>query len=243
MSFSVSCPLSGIEYSSRGIGGFFAQPRNLVTAGTLPAAARHHPLQPRSAARARRRLRRRAGRSATTSPRSDYSDEFVARYLAPMASAIWSSSLDEHPSVSGADARPLHAEPRHALGRCASGVARRPRRQPYLHPQARRAAGRRCPHGRRDPLGAPVRERRSRDCLREPAVGTSRRRRVRLPWRPGAAAPRGRERRGARRSRPFHDDDERRVAAHGRAGVARHAAAPARPGTTALAPPTMLRHQ
>jgi len=93
MSFSVSCPRSGIEYSSRGIGGFFAQPRNIARPG-------HYRLL-----REILRFNREAPRVLTTPAAAswtlgdylaeeDYSDEFVARYLAPMASAIWSSSLD-----------------------------------------------------------------------------------------------------------------------------------------------------
>ena len=93
MSFSVSCPRSGIEYSSRGIGGFFAQPRNIARPG-------HYRLL-----REILRFNREAPRVLTTPAAASwtlgdylaedgYSDEFVARYLAPMASAIWSSSLD-----------------------------------------------------------------------------------------------------------------------------------------------------
>jgi predicted NAD/FAD-binding protein len=93
MSFSVSCPASNFEYSSRGLQGFFAQPHRLVR----PA---HYRLL-----RDILRFNREASRVMTTPGAESwtladflrgqrYSDEFAARYLAPMASAIWSSSLD-----------------------------------------------------------------------------------------------------------------------------------------------------
>ena len=92
MSFSVSCPVSGFEYSSRGLAGFFAQPKRLAS----PA---HY------------RLLRDIVRFNNESPAildatgaegwtvGDYLRErqhgahFASHYLAPMASAIWSASV------------------------------------------------------------------------------------------------------------------------------------------------------
>jgi uncharacterized protein len=91
MSFSVSCASSGLEYSSRGLGGFFAQRRRLLT----PA---HHRLLWQIA---------RFNRIAPAVLDSDAGDEltlgdflrerrfdglFLERYLLPMTSAIWSAS-------------------------------------------------------------------------------------------------------------------------------------------------------
>ncbi len=93
MSFSVSCAATGLEYSSRGLRGFFADRRNRVRAAHYRLLAdiirfnrEAPPLveEPEAAEmtigeflRARR-----------------YGEDFVTRYLTPMASAIWSSSLD-----------------------------------------------------------------------------------------------------------------------------------------------------
>lgn len=93
MSFSVSCGRTGFEYSSRGIRGFFAQPRNAVRPAHLRLLAdivrfnREAPL-----------VLDTPGASGETldeylAPRG-YSAPFVSRYLVPMASAIWSASVD-----------------------------------------------------------------------------------------------------------------------------------------------------
>lgn len=93
MSFSVSCPATGIEYSSRGALGFFAQPRNVIRLD-------HYRLL-----RDIVRFNREAPRVLTTPgaeswtlgeyvTRERYSDAFTTRYLVPMTSAIWSASLD-----------------------------------------------------------------------------------------------------------------------------------------------------
>ncbi len=93
MSFSVSCRESDFEYSSRGLRGFYAQRTNAVS-------------------RAHMRLLfdiLRFGRDARTLLTNDGVDsptigaflearrfgvEFIERYLYPMASAIWSASID-----------------------------------------------------------------------------------------------------------------------------------------------------
>ena len=93
MSFSVCCPRTGFEYSSRGARGFFAQRRNLFRAAHLRLLT------------AITRFNRRAPK-LLDQPDADrvtlgdfldegrYGDEFAERYLYPMASAIWSSSFD-----------------------------------------------------------------------------------------------------------------------------------------------------
>lgn len=91
MSFSVSCPSTGLEYSSRGVAGFFAQPRNLVRPahyGMLADIIRFNREAPDLIADSN-------GDEVTLGEfvqRERYGDEFVNRYLVPMTSAIWSAS-------------------------------------------------------------------------------------------------------------------------------------------------------
>ena len=93
MSFSVSCTRTGFEYSSRGARGFFAQKRNLFRGPhlrLLAAIARFNRCAPRLL----------AASDATHVTLADFLDEerygseFMERYLYPMASAIWSASVD-----------------------------------------------------------------------------------------------------------------------------------------------------
>jgi predicted NAD/FAD-binding protein len=93
MSFAVSCRRSGLEYSSRGANGFFAQRRNLVNAT--------HLLLLREILRFNREapvlLRAPDAAHQTLGDFLDarrFSEGFIHRYLLPMASAIWSASLD-----------------------------------------------------------------------------------------------------------------------------------------------------
>jgi uncharacterized protein len=93
MSFSVACPQTGFEYSSRGPGGFFAQRRN--------ALRFEHYLLLRDILRFNREataiLDDADDAGATLGEYLDahcYSEPFVHRYLVPMTSAIWSSSFD-----------------------------------------------------------------------------------------------------------------------------------------------------
>ena len=93
MSFAVSCRRSGLEYSSRGANGFFAQRRNLVTPSHL------------SLLREIVRFNREAP-ALLAAPDAErqtlgdflesrrFGEGFTHRYLFPMASAIWSASLD-----------------------------------------------------------------------------------------------------------------------------------------------------
>ncbi|MEP6783621.1 MAG: FAD-dependent oxidoreductase [Acidobacteriota bacterium] len=93
MSFSVSCAGSGIEYSSRGALGCFAQPRNLIRAehvGLLRDIVRFNREAPQALA---------DGTAETATLESfvrerRYSGVFVDRYLVPMTSAIWSASRE-----------------------------------------------------------------------------------------------------------------------------------------------------
>lgn len=98
MSFSVTCPGSGFAYSSRGAVGFFASARNLLRPG-------HYRLL-RDIVRFNREAPTvldgdddddQAGGETLADyvARQRYGDEFLPRYLAPMASAVWSSSLDD----------------------------------------------------------------------------------------------------------------------------------------------------
>ena len=93
MSFAVSCERSGLEYSSRGANGFFAQRRNLVRPSHL------------SLLREIVRFNREAP-ALLAAPDAErqtlgdflesrrFGEGFTHRYLFPMASAIWSASLD-----------------------------------------------------------------------------------------------------------------------------------------------------
>jgi predicted NAD/FAD-binding protein len=92
MSFAVSCRRSGLEYSSRGANGFFAQRRNLVNPSHL------------SLLREIVRFNREApalldvpgGERQTLGDFLEsraFGEGFTRHYLFPMASAIWSTSL------------------------------------------------------------------------------------------------------------------------------------------------------
>jgi predicted NAD/FAD-binding protein len=93
MSFAVSCRRTGLEYSSRGANGFFAQRRNLIN--------------PRHLSLLREIVRfNRAAPALLSAPDGDrqtlgdfleshrFGEGFIHCYLFPMASAIWSASLE-----------------------------------------------------------------------------------------------------------------------------------------------------
>jgi predicted NAD/FAD-binding protein len=92
MSFAVSCRRTGLEYSSRGPAGFFAQRRNLLNPAHLRLL--------RSIVRFNREapaLLASGDDSVTLGAFLDdrrFGEDFTHRYLLPMASAIWSASLD-----------------------------------------------------------------------------------------------------------------------------------------------------
>ena len=93
MSFGVSCQQSGLEYSSRGANGFFAQRRNLISRTHLSLLS--------EIVRFNREAPALLGApDAEGQTLGDFLESrgfgqhFTHRYLFPMASAIWSASLD-----------------------------------------------------------------------------------------------------------------------------------------------------
>jgi predicted NAD/FAD-binding protein len=93
MSFAVSCRRTGLEYSSRGANGFFAQRRNVVSPS--------HLFLLREIVRFNREAPALVGApDADRQTLGDFLDSrgfgetFTRLYLFPMASAIWSASLD-----------------------------------------------------------------------------------------------------------------------------------------------------
>jgi predicted NAD/FAD-binding protein len=94
MSFSVACMKTGYEFSSRGLGGFFSQPRNLFRSrhyGLLLQIARFNREAPKV-------LDDPTGGTITLGEWlrvNGFSREFSRYYLYPMASAVWSTSLEE----------------------------------------------------------------------------------------------------------------------------------------------------
>ena len=93
MSFAVSCRGTGLEYSSRGANGFFAQRRNLASSshlGLLREILRFNREAPTL-------LDAPDGGRQTLGDFLEsrrFGEPFTHRYLFPMASAIWSASLD-----------------------------------------------------------------------------------------------------------------------------------------------------
>jgi predicted NAD/FAD-binding protein len=94
MSFSVSAPESGFEYSSRGLGGFFARPKNLVRPGHYRLLADIIRFN-REAPAVLDREDARDWTLADYLQDGRYGEPFIEHYLAPMASAIWSTSADD----------------------------------------------------------------------------------------------------------------------------------------------------
>jgi predicted NAD/FAD-binding protein len=93
MSFSVSAPATGLEYSGRGARGFFAQPVNWLRPrhyGLLREINRFNGEAPS--------LLRAPGAEAVTLgdflDAHQFSGDFTRYYLYPLASAVWSSSFD-----------------------------------------------------------------------------------------------------------------------------------------------------
>jgi predicted NAD/FAD-binding protein len=93
MSFAVSCPRSGLEYSSRGANGFFAQRRNLLQLSHLSLLGEIVRFNREAPAL----LEAPDGERQTLGEFLEsrlFGEDFTHRYLFPMASAIWSASLD-----------------------------------------------------------------------------------------------------------------------------------------------------
>jgi predicted NAD/FAD-binding protein len=94
MSFGVSCQKTGFEYSSRGLGGLFAQKSNWLR----PRHYRFLAEIMRFNREAPRVLEDRAGADLTLGEwirAHDFSPEFGRYYLYPMAAAVWSTSMEE----------------------------------------------------------------------------------------------------------------------------------------------------
>jgi predicted NAD/FAD-binding protein len=93
MSFAVLCHKSGFEYSSRGLTGFFAQPKNLLRSS-------HYELLAEILRFNREAPKLLMETHPVAMTLGEYLDEhryrpvFTDRYLYPMASAVWSTSLE-----------------------------------------------------------------------------------------------------------------------------------------------------
>src|SRR5216683_6821246 len=93
MCFAVSCRRTGLEYSSRGARGFFAQRRNLLR----PSHLRLLKEIVRFNREAPRILQEADADRLTLGEFLEsrrFGEEFTHKYLFPIASAVWSSSLD-----------------------------------------------------------------------------------------------------------------------------------------------------
>src|SRR5512147_540632 len=93
MSFAVSCRRSGLEYSSRGANGFFAQRRNLIRPAHLALLGEIVRFNREAPAL----LHASDGERQTLGDFLEsrrFGENFTHLYLFPMASAIWSASLD-----------------------------------------------------------------------------------------------------------------------------------------------------
>ena len=240
MSFAVSCRRTGLEYSSRGANGFFAQRRNLVRPSHL------------SLLREIVRFNREAP-ALLTAPDAErqtlgdflesrrFGEGFTHRYLFPMASAIWSASLDairSFPALTlirffdNHGLLSLHAQPTWKVVAGGSHT--------YIPKLIAQPVGRHSP-GRVDSVGAATRGRGHADLPRS-AVDAVRRGGVRVPRGSGAAAARRSERSRARRVLVLHDHDQRRLAAHGLRRCCPRRHGPARRGTTG-SPATPMRRR
>lgn len=94
MSFSVSSSAGGFEYSSRGVGGFFAHRKNLVAPGHYRLLADIIRFN-RDAPRVFDVPGAESWTLADYLRGQNFGERFVSHYLAPMASAIWSTSYDD----------------------------------------------------------------------------------------------------------------------------------------------------
>jgi uncharacterized protein len=93
MSFAVTCRQTGLEYSSRGAAGFFAQRRNLWSPSHLRLLGEILRFNREAPAL----LQTPDGVCVTLGEFLEerrFGQEFAHRYLLPMASAIWSASLE-----------------------------------------------------------------------------------------------------------------------------------------------------
>ena len=93
MSFAVSCRRTGLEYSSRGANGFFAQRRNLIRPSHLSLLGEIVRFNREAPALLETPDAERQTLGEFLEARR-FGEGFTHRYLFPMASAIWSASLD-----------------------------------------------------------------------------------------------------------------------------------------------------
>jgi uncharacterized protein len=93
MSFAVSCKKTGYEYSTRGIRGFFAQKRNVVRARPWRLFAEIKRFN-REATEVLQRADAEKIKLGEFLDEKKFGAEFREFYLLPMASAVWSCTLD-----------------------------------------------------------------------------------------------------------------------------------------------------
>jgi uncharacterized protein len=93
MSFAVSCKKTGYEYSSRGIRGFFAQKRNVFQARPWRLFAEIKRFN-REATEFLQRADAEKIKLGEFLDEKKFGGEFRELYLLPMASAVWSCTLD-----------------------------------------------------------------------------------------------------------------------------------------------------
>ena len=241
MSFAVSCRRTGLEYSSRGANGFFAQRQQPARAVAPLPAPGDRALQSGSAGAARVRRMRSARRWATFSSRA------VSVRVSPIAICFPWRPPSGRPRSTRSDRfrRSRSSASSTTMGCSRSMSSRRGRSSPGAatptFPSSPRSCRATFTSGRIDSFGAAKRGAVTIDLPRS-AVDAVRRSRVRVPWRSGAAAPRRPERPRARRVLELHHDDQCGVAAHGRVGAAGAGSARARRGIT-FWPPTPMRHR
>lgn len=95
MSFSLSCRQTGLEYSGSGLGGLFAQRRNLLNLSHWRMLKDIIRFNREAAEHLELNVISDSVRLGEYLERHLYSEEFRRYYLIPMASAIWSSGMGE----------------------------------------------------------------------------------------------------------------------------------------------------
>ncbi|MFX4227620.1 MAG: NAD(P)/FAD-dependent oxidoreductase [Porticoccaceae bacterium] len=95
MGFSLSCRQTGLEYSGSGLGGLFAQRRNLLSLSHWRMLRDIIRFNREAAEHLELNVISDSVQLGDYLERHNYSDEFRRYYLIPMASAIWSSGLGE----------------------------------------------------------------------------------------------------------------------------------------------------
>ncbi len=101
MSFAVSCRKTGYEYSSRGVRGFFAQKRNVLSATPWKLFGEIKRFN-REAVEVLKRPELEALKLGEFLDQKKFSSEFRDLYLVPMAAAVWSCApraVNEFPAA------------------------------------------------------------------------------------------------------------------------------------------------